>query len=207
MLAERNLHFQAAVKAADVRVPDGAGLIWARWYLRSPAWSLVPSLLAFLWQRVERVTGVDAIMTLARLCQEYSLPLYLLGGTAGQREQTAALLKSRFAGLMVVIASSSDNVADIKKQAPAVLLAAYGAPKQALWIEHARDILPSVRIAIGVGGAFGMLGEDLPRAPRTLRRMNLEWLWRLYLEPARARRIWQATVKFPLMVRRQKREG
>jgi N-acetylglucosaminyldiphosphoundecaprenol N-acetyl-beta-D-mannosaminyltransferase len=81
---------------------------------------------------------------------------------------------------------------------------AYGAPKQTIWIEQQRGTLSSVRIAVGVGGAFAMLSENLPRAPRLLRQANLEWLWRLYLEPGRLPRIVQATVQFPLRMHQQK---
>lgn len=200
MLAEGNDAFREAVQAAEARVPDGAGLVWAWWYLRSSYWPLLPSLLTFLWQPVERVTGVDAIMTLGRLCQERGLSIYLLGATKKQRQKTAVRLTSRFAELSVAMPPER-----IHDQRPTVLLVAYGAPKQTLWIERQREHMPSVRIAMGVGGAFAMLSEGLPRAPQLLRALNLEWLWRLYLEPRRWPRIWQATVRFPLLMRRQKK--
>lgn len=206
MLAEDDESFRSAAAAADVRVPDGAGLVWARWYLRSRYWPLVPSLLAFLWQTVERVTGVDAVVELARLCEEQRQALYLLGGTEALRERAAAHLRHLFPQLSVIVSpGETDPLPEITRHRPAVLLVAYGAPKQTIWIEAQRARLSgSVRIAIGVGGAFAMLSENLPRAPRWLRRRNLEWLWRLYLEPRRAPRIWQATVRFPLLIHRQK---
>jgi N-acetylglucosaminyldiphosphoundecaprenol N-acetyl-beta-D-mannosaminyltransferase len=212
MLAAQQASFRAAVARAEVRVPDGAGLIWARWYLRSRYWLLWPSLFAFLFQPAERVTGVETVLALGRLCAELGMPLYLLGGTAQERRQTAMLLHTKFRDVRVVQAPAHDFdpagpehiLADIRQRAPAVLLVAYGAPKQTLWIERQRSRLPSVRIAVGVGGAFAMLSERLPRAPAWLRSLNLEWLWRLYLEPRRLPRILQATVKFPLYLRRQK---
>src|SRR5688572_15200231 len=57
MAAQQNPAFKTALAAATWRIPDGAGLIWARWYLRSEFWSLWPSLLAFPFIQVERVTG------------------------------------------------------------------------------------------------------------------------------------------------------
>lgn len=200
MLAERDSAFEEAVQAAQVRVPDGAGLVWARWYLRSSFWPLLPSLLAFLWQPVEQVTGVDAVMMLGRLCQESGRTMYLRGGTKKQRQKTAAKLKSRWPNLAVALSPD-----DMRESRPAVLLVAYGAPKQSRWIEKQRGCLPSVRIAMGVGGAFAILSEEKPRAPRWLRTINMEWLWRLYLEPKRLPRIWRATVRFPLLMRKQKK--
>lgn len=212
MMAEQDDKFSRAMEKADLRVPDGAGLVWARWYLRSQYWPLWPSLLAFLWQTVERVTGVDAVEELAHLCHEQKKLIYLLGGTKQQVAKTAQLLLKRFPGLKIATAPEHEYsvmgpkhiVEDIKRNNPAVLLVAYGAPKQTLWIENMREQLMGVSVAVGVGGAFAMLSESLPRAPYFLRRLNLEWFWRLYLEPGRIHRIWQATVKFPLLVRRYK---
>lgn len=212
MMAEQDEKFSRAMEKADLRVPDGAGLVWARWYLRSQYWPLWPSLLAFLWQTVERVTGVDAVEELARLCHKQKKLIYLLGGTKQQVGKTAQLLLKRFPELKIATAPEHEYsvmgpkhiVEDIKRNNPAVLLVAYGAPKQTVWIENMREQLTGVSVVVGVGGAFAMLSESLPRAPYFLRRLNLEWFWRLYLEPGRIRRIWQATVKFPSLMRRYK---
>lgn len=210
--AETNDSFRRALAAADIRVPDGAGLIWAHWYLRSRFWPWLPSLLAFLWQPVERITGVDAVIDLAGLCYELGLPIYLLGGEEAAAKQVAKLLTDKYPGLQVAVSpphrfdlKGPASVLDhINRDKPAVLLAAYGAPNQSEWIEAHKSELPSVRIAIGVGGAFDILSETLPRAPKILRQINMEWLWRFYLEPARGPRIWQAVVLFPWLIRKQK---
>lgn len=209
MEAQHNQPFTAALRQADWRVPDGAGIIWANWYLRSSFWPLVPSLIGFLWRDVERITGVDIVQQLASQCAASKLPLYLLGGTAYQVKETAHWLKSCYPELIIFtapphqysLAGPADIVADIQQKKPAVLLVAYGAAKQTIWIERWRSHLPSVKIAVGVGGAFAIISEELPRAPRILRTHNLEWLWRLILEPKRLPRIWQATVNFPLLIR------
>lgn len=212
MAAEVNTSFRAAVNAADIRVPDGAGLIWAQWYIRSQFWSFIPSLLAFSFRQVERITGVATVKLLAKQAAEYQQSVYLLGGTPAQVSRTAKLLTKRWPGLTVYTsqahafdpAGPRDIIQDIQAKQPAILLVAYGAERQIPWIEQHRAQLPSVRIAVGVGGAFAILSEDKPRAPRFLQQLNLEWLWRLLLEPARLPRIWRATVKFPLLIARQK---
>lgn len=203
VLAERDHGFREAAEHADLRVPDGAGLVWAQWYIRSQFWALWPSLLAFPFRRVERTPGVEVMFDVARLCEEVGKPLYLLGGTAAQIQGAARKLKQHFPHLTVYM--SADDVDDIRQKAPAALLVAYGAPKQTVWIEQRRKDLPSVRVAVGVGGAFAMLSEERPRAPRFLRDLNLEWLWRLLLEPRRLPRIWRAVVEFPRLVEKQKR--
>jgi N-acetylglucosaminyldiphosphoundecaprenol N-acetyl-beta-D-mannosaminyltransferase len=69
-----------------------------------------------------------------------------------------------------------------------VLLVAFGAPKQELWIDRLRDQL-EVSVAVGVGGAFDYLAGRVPRAPVWMRRAGLEWLHRLVRQPWRARRM------------------
>lgn len=214
MAAQRDKAFATALQSATWRIPDGSGLIWARWYLRSAFWSLWPSLLAFPFIHVERVTGVDAVLSLSKLAAQETKRVYLLGGTAFQVAKTADVLQEKYPGLLVDISpphafdldGPNSILLEIKEKKPDIIFVAYGAPAQTLWIARHGLSLPSVRIAIGVGGAFAILSEDAPRAPGWLRRLNLEWLWRLVLEPARIPRIWQATIRFPLLINDQKKK-
>lgn len=203
MQAQHDELFRKAASGAALRVPDGAGLIWARWYIRSGFWSLLPSLIAFSFRDVERITGVDAVIDIARLCESESKKLCLIGGTPSQLSDTATLLRHKFPKLVV---STATAIEDVSSSKPVVLFVAYGSPKQTIWIENNKQELEKagVRIAIGVGGAFAILSEATPRAPILMRKLNLEWLWRLMLEPTRFPRIWNAVVRFPLLIQSQK---
>lgn len=211
--AENDADFRQAVRRSDLCVPDGAGLFWARWYLRTAAWPLWPSLAAFIGQRVERITGVDAVLRLAKLCNDNQRGIFLLGAQERSNQLTAQLLRHKFPELDINRAPAhSFNMdgppsilAKIRKCRPGVLLVAYGAPAQSLWIEHNRSRLPDGTIAIGVGGAFDIFSERLKRAPEWLKNINGEWLWRLWQEPRRLRRIYTATVRFPLLIHKYKR--
>ena len=55
-------------------------------------------------------------------------------------------------------------------------------------------------MAMGVGGAFDYISLKVPRAPLLMRKFGLEWLYRLVKQPWRAGRIFNATVKFILLV-------
>lgn len=68
-----------------------------------------------------------------------------------------------------------------------VLFVAYGHPKQELWMAKHLDQLP-VRVMIGVGGAFDYLSGSVPRAPKILRNVGLEWVFRLLIQPWRWKR-------------------
>ena len=87
----------------------------------------------------------------------------------------------------------------IKHAKPDVLFVAFGAPKQDLFIAQHKAAL-EVPVMMGVGGSFDFLAGIVPRAPRWLRTIGLEWLWRLLLEPWRFPRIITATIRFPWRV-------
>ena len=68
----------------------------------------------------------------------------------------------------------------LEQASPDVVLVAYGAPRQDQWINKHRLQFPgSVRVAMGVGGVFDYLSGRVPLAPPHMRRLGLEWLYRL----------------------------
>lgn len=91
-------------------------------------------------------------------------------------------------------------ISRIKQFHPHLLFVALGQPRQELWIDDHLKEMPSVRVAMGVGGAFDFLSGKVPRAPLIMRQMGLEWLWRLIVQPWRFRRIFSATVRFMWLV-------
>jgi len=88
---------------------------------------------------------------------------------------------------------------------PDLLLVAYGHPWQERWIARNRERL-RVPVAIGVGGAFDFVAGRVRRAPAWMRRVHLEWLFRLLVQPWRARRM-AVLPKFALMVFRERTEA
>ncbi len=94
----------------------------------------------------------------------------------------------------------------ICQAAPDILFIAFGHGKQEKWLAEFLPQLPSVKIAMGVGGSFDYLAGRVHRAPLFLRRLGLEWLWRLIHQPWRISRIWRAVVIFAFLVRDYKRQ-
>jgi len=76
----------------------------------------------------------------------------------------------------------------------------FGAPYQELLLAGLRNQPGTIRVAMGVGGSFDFLTGKVKRAPRWMRAVGLEWLWRLLLQPRRLKRIWNAVVVFPVQV-------
>ena len=64
---------------------------------------------------------------------------------------------------------------------------AYGAPAQERWLERSLGPL-GIPVGIGIGGVFNFLSGRVPRAPRWVQRLELEWLHRLIVQPWRWRR-------------------
>ncbi|HCS64837.1 MAG TPA: glycosyltransferase [Cellvibrio sp.] len=129
--------------------------------------------------------------------------VYLFGGKPGVAERAANSLRSDF-GIEVV--GNSDGYGQARDQdalltrinasGANVLLVAMGNPLQERWILQQRDQLEPI-LLFGVGALLDFLAGDKPRAPDFIRRLRLEWFYRLCLEPARlARRYTLDIVRF-----------
>ena len=65
-----------------------------------------------------------------------------------------------------------------------MLLVAMGVPRQELWIARHIDERHCT-LPIAVGALLDFLSGAVPRAPLWMRRLRLEWLFRLVVEPGR----------------------
>ncbi len=102
-----------------------------------------------------------------------------------------------------IYVSCNNLIQRINKTQPDVLFVAFGAPKQDKWIYENLKKMPSVRLAIGVGGSFDFISGKTKRAPFIFQKLGIEWSYRLFQEPRRIKRIYNATVKFGWMVLRR----
>jgi len=182
MVAQRNDTFRHAINEAALVVADGMGIVWATRYLREA----VP----------ERITGTDLLPAVAKHCAEQGYRLYLLGAAPGVAELAAERLQILAPGLQIAgtyagspaVTEEDEIIERIRTAQADVLCVAYGAPAQELWIHRNLARLP-VAVAIGVGGAYDFLSGRQQRAPQGMQRAGLEWLYRLYREPWRWRRM------------------
>lgn len=230
------------VNAADYRIPDSTGILWAATYLNKPlrgplrrlrsrtqAWWLLVWLA--IWpsraKRVitETVPGSELSFDLAALCAKFGYGLYLLGGAPGVAEAAADRLREHYPKLTVngsghgryvpTAAADRSTRAAVAAAKPRIVLVAYGAPKQEQWIARNLGKLPKPVVAIGVGGTLDYLagaqsvhgGGAAKQPPSVVRRHGFEWLWRLFTQPSRWRRIVTAFPKFVGAVERQKRSA
>jgi len=131
--------------------------------------------------------------------------IYLLGGRPGVAEKAAAALSAiaprhDYVGARHGYFSEAENadvVADIRAKRADLVLVALGNPRQETWIAEHLDTT-GARLAIGVGALLDFLAGAVPRAPLWVRRLRLEWLYRMLREPGR---LWQRYVVFtPLLI-------
>lgn len=184
-LAQENKEFLQVLNNSDLNIVDGAGLVWAAKRLN----------LGLL----ERIAGVDLMFSLCSLAADKGWRVFLLGGKDNVAQKAAAKLKDKYPNIKIAYFAGSSNIANeikveregsierINKFGTDLLFVAYGAPYQELWIANN---LPSLKVgvAMSVGGAIDYIAGSVKRAPEWIRKLGLEWLFRLIRQPWRIKR-------------------
>jgi len=201
---------------SDIAIADGIGIIWAAKYLSlkllfrsrglrfiQAIWQMKYSGAAILLKPSfvysvipEKIVGADFAWDLARLADQNHWSIYLLGGFDDTTARAAERFRKKYPDLVVHQSNKNpDNdtvIGDIQSVKPDILMVAYGPIKQEQWIVDNWANLP-VRAAIGLGGTFDYIAGKRANPPRFLRYTGLEWLFRLFTQPKRAKRIYNAT--------------
>ncbi|NMB01755.1 MAG: WecB/TagA/CpsF family glycosyltransferase [Firmicutes bacterium] len=168
---------------ADLVVADGIGVVWAS---------------SVISQKVpERIPGIELAEGLLEKAAQAGWKVFLLGGAEGVSDRAAKSLKERLPSLQIVGThhgffkpglEEEAVIASIKQAKPDILLAALGVPRQEKWLAAHLGVL-KVPVAIGVGGSFNVWAGVDKRAPRWVRNIHLEWLYRLVRQPWRIKRM------------------
>ena len=196
----REKDLRALLLCADLLLPDGVGVALAARLKGTPI--------------AERITGIDTGEWLLRYAAEHSLSVFLLGGKEGVSEMAKKMLCQKLPSLNVCGThhgyfdkrkDGQENQAVlqmIQKVKPDLLFVCFGFPAQERWIVENAPSLPSLRLAIGLGGSLDVWSGKLKRAPKAVQKCGAEWLWRAIKEPKRFRRLtclprflWVATRK------------
>lgn len=192
MRAQEDSRLMDILRAADMVVPDGIGVVWA-------------SKLNKVKIK-ERVAGYDLCHSLFRKMAKEGRSVYFFGGAPGVAHKAAEKMTKQYPGLKIVgtrngYFSTSDEkeiIRDIKRFSPDLLLVGLGSPKQEKWIyENLR--FTGAKAAIGVGGSFDVMAGNVKRAPKAFQKLGLEWFYRLLCQPSRIVRMMQLP-KFAIKV-------
>ena len=170
--------YDIALRRADFLLPDGVGVALAA---RMTGQALTANL-----------NGTDLVPALLAQAASRGKSVYLFGGKPGTAEAAAQTLIKAIPHL--TIAGTRDGytdgdaddavVADINASGADIVVVALGVPMQELWIHRNANRL-SADLTIGVGAALDFLAGNVTRAPKIVRKVKSEWMWRLAQEPRR----------------------
>jgi N-acetylglucosaminyldiphosphoundecaprenol N-acetyl-beta-D-mannosaminyltransferase len=185
VLADEDVQMRDAYARASLSLADGMPLVWA---LRLLGHSIP-----------EKVSGSDLVPLLLVRAAERGWRVYFLGGAPGVAALARDKLRDALPRLQIVgVDAPRIDVGDppevrdallagIRAVNPHLVLVALGAPKQEIWIDLVRDQLRPA-VLFGVGASLDFVAGTLPRAPRWMSHLGLEWFFRLAREP---RRLWR----------------
>ncbi len=177
--------FKDVLETAQIKIIDGSGIVLAAQILGVPIG--------------ERLTGVELMEGLLGEANRGRLRVLFLGGKPNLANDLANCYsqlqpEAKFLGIegiKNIERPQKDEeekifsiVADYK---PHLLFASFGSPSQELWLARHSNKLEGI-VCMGVGGAFDYLAGSIVRAPGILRKIGLEWLFRLIMQPWRWRR-------------------
>lgn len=184
--------YKNILSTASINTADGSGICWAIHFLYGA--------------HIDRITGSDSTERICELCARIHAPVFFYGAMPGVAENAAEILTSRISDLWVTGTYSPesseidvDQLPDkVRKQVlqASAIFVALGAPSQEKWIHRNLPKLPNCKLIMGVGGTFDFITGRVKRAPVLFQKTGFEWLYRLYLQPER----WKRMLKLPLFV-------
>lgn len=174
--------FRQAYARASLVSADGAPVVW---------------LARRQGATLERTTGADLVVPLARAAASAGLPMFLFGttddvlGIAGRRLSAICDGDLDICGSLSPSASFDPHgpeadaaLETVRRSGARICLLALGAPKQEVLAARAAALgIPVVFVC--VGAALDFIAGRQTRAPEWMQRHGLEWLWRLSTNPAR----------------------
>lgn len=177
-LTFRNKEYPKVLVSCGNVLADGIGVKLAGKLLKRPI--------------IQNVNGTDLFPRLCEAIANTNHSIYLLGGREGVADGVRDWVsrnapEAKIAGVQhgyFPPDKTDDVIRSIRESGASILLVAFGAPRQDLWIaEHLSEL--GVGVAMGVGGLFDFYSDRIPRAPQWLRELGLEWVFRLIQEPGR----------------------
>ena len=181
MQAQENAQLRRFIESADLVAPDGSGI---ELYFR-----------LFRGLSLKRYPGIElAADFLSRLGPQQKVAFY-----GGKPEVVAAAARNwqmRSPQINIALvqhgyvqgAEFDDFINRLVEVQPDVICVGLGVPRQEFWIAEHRHLCPHA-VWIGVGGSYDIWSGTKARAPKWMCKAHLEWLYRLYQEPWRWRRM------------------
>lgn len=197
LAAQHDEEFFHILNRADLAVLDGSG----------------PQIAArMLGTKLKRYPGADLIRYILKVANEQKIKVLIVNWQDGlsTEHDLKLMMSANYPAVIceVINVSRTKPNIDLKRVnefGPHIILANLGAPYQEKFLYHIRKQVPTLSLAIGIGGALDFLTGKVRRAPKIFRQLGIEWFWRLIQKPAnsgsamvykRYRRIWNAVFVF-----------
>ena len=174
---DENQSLQSFIKQSDYIVPDGVGLCMAIKQIKKKS--------------INRIPGSDIVNKLINI----NCSSYLIGST---QKTINSIMDNKDSMKMKIVGSShgfishehyDQQLQKIKALRPDFILVGMGSPKQYEFIQYCLNNDLDYGCLIGVGGVFEILAGEKKRSPLWLQQLNLEWLFRIYQDPVRIKRL------------------
>lgn len=184
VMLDRSPEIKSIYAKADYFFADGWPIVFASNILNKP----IP----------ERVTGADLMPELLSLANKSKMKVFIVGGFPGEEGDIHKKLGDLFPDVDLAIFApakgfkngnqDSDKIIEqIKIGRPDIVFVCIGAPRQEVWAIQNREILQT-NLVLCVGAALDFMIGKVKRAPVVVRKLKMEWLWRLLSDP---KRLWR----------------
>ncbi len=186
------------VNSCGIINADGVSVVWASKKLKCPL--------------KERVAGIDLMLELLKRAEEKDYSVYLLGAKQHIVEETVNVIRRDYPFLKIAGFHNGyfkkeewPDIAKLVEESGAdFVFVGITSPMKEYLIEYFEEQKMN-KVFMGVGGSFDVISGAIPRAPRKLQDMGLEWLFRVYQEPGRLwKRYLIGNIQFIVSVYRQK---
>ncbi|MCE3235697.1 MAG: glycosyl transferase, WecB/TagA/CpsF family [Vampirovibrio sp.] len=181
------------LKSAGLILPDGAGLVWA---LRKHG------------HAVNRLPGIEFSEALLQWAAEQGLKVAIIGARQDVLDLAIQNLVQRYPNLQITYAHHGFFKPGPEEEAivqasvaakPQIVLVALGVPRQEKWIDQYKARFQGATF-VGIGGSLDVWSGLTQRAPGIMRRLNLEWMYRITTEPWRIKRTYKTLPLFVVKV-------
>ncbi len=208
--------FTLLTKKSSLNLIDGSGIIWGYCLLNS--WRpktkylkqiyvflqmvvyilLYPFLITYFCKRIYKTSGADLVWDIAKKASEKDKSIFLLGNKFGldptSVEKSSLELQTKIFNLKIAgalaIDPNFDNkylIEEIKKSGADIIYCALGSPAQEFWLLNNLS-KTGAKVGIGLGGTLDFIAGAQKRAPKFIRSLGFEWLYRLIRQPRRIKR-------------------
>ncbi len=180
-------------------IPDGVGTVLASKLIKEPV--------------KEKIAGIDVVKEVLIKADKEGKSIYFLGAKEEVVVKCVENVKKDYPGLKIAgyhngffdLNNCNHIIKDIQQNNPWAIFVAMGSPRQEIFIEKIKDITDT-KIYMGVGGVFDIFAGNLKRAPKWMISLGMEWLYRVYKEPFRIKRL-ISIPKFLLIVMKNRNAG